>query len=76
LIFAITETVTWIRVEKPTFDLIGVVLGSLALAAALVSLALVLGLVFALVLIRRDRHPGAPSLEALSLHIDRPAHLS
>jgi hypothetical protein len=74
LIFTVAETVTWIRVEKPTFDLIGVVLGSLALAGALVGVALVLGLAFALVLIRRDRAVGRPPLEAL--HLDRPASLS
>ncbi len=76
MIFAVAETVTWIRVEKPTFDLIGVVLGSLALAAALVGVALVLGLAFALVLIRRDRSVDGGPLDALSLHVDRPASLS
>jgi ABC-type spermidine/putrescine transport system permease subunit I len=76
LIFAVTETVTWIRVEKPAFDLIGVVLGSLALAAAIAGVTLVLGLTFALVLIRRDRHPGPPAQGVLSLHLDRPAPLS
>jgi ABC-type Fe3+ transport system permease subunit len=76
LIFAVAETVTWIRVEKPTFDLIGVVLGSLALAAALVAVALVLGLAFALVLIRRDRPGDRAPLDALSLHLGRPGSLS
>lgn len=76
MILAVVETVTWIRVEKPTFDLIGVVLGSLALAAALVGVALVLGLVFALMLIRRDRRVGGTPLDALSLNLDRPARLS
>ncbi len=75
MILAVVETVTWIRVEKPTFDLIGVVLGSLALAAALVGIALVLGLAFALVLIRRDRRIVGTPLDALSLNLDRPAPL-
>jgi hypothetical protein len=73
LILRVTEAITWIKVEKPTFDLIGVVLGSLALAATLVVVAFLLGLAFALVLIRRaTRHPPT-SLEALSLHLDHPA---
>jgi hypothetical protein len=73
LTLALTETITWIKVEKPAFDLVGVVLGSLTLAGALVVVALLLGLVFALVLIRRDsHHPPAP-LEALSLHLDHSA---
>ena len=73
MILAAAQAITWIKVEKPTFDLIGVVLGSLTLAAALGVLALLLGLAFALVLIRRDtRHPATP-LEALSLHLDHPA---
>jgi len=73
LSLAVTETITWIKVEKPTFDLIGVVLGSLALAGALAVMALLLGLVFALVLIRRDSHQPSAPLEALSLHLDHPA---
>jgi hypothetical protein len=73
LTLAATQAITWIKVEKPTFDLIGVVVGSLTLAGALVVVALLLGLIFALVLIRRDsHHPPAP-FEALSLHLDHPA---
>jgi len=37
--------VTWIKVEKPTFDLVGVVLGSFKLAGVLLVVALALGLV-------------------------------
>jgi ABC-type spermidine/putrescine transport system permease subunit II len=72
LIFAVGETVTWIHVEKPTFDLIGVVLGSLALAGLLVLVAVLMGLLFALLLIRRDRTLRPPALDAVSLHLDRP----
>ena len=75
MILRVAETVTWIRVEKPTFDLVGVVLGSLALSAALVGVALVLGLGFALLLIRRDTRNPPPPLEAVSLHLDRPVSL-
>ena len=39
----VLETVTWIKVEKPVFDLVGVVLNSLGLAflCAVVSFTLV-----------------------------------
>ena len=73
MIFAATQTITWIRVEKPTFDLIGVVLGSLALAGTLVVLACLLGLAFAIILIRRTTRHSPTSLETLSLHLDHPA---
>ena len=58
LVFRAAETVTWIKVEKPVFDLVGVVLYSLGLAAICAIVALVLGLVLGAVFIaRRRRHP-------------------
>ena len=36
--------VTWVKVEKPTFDLVGVVLGSFRLAGVLLLVALALGI--------------------------------
>lgn len=66
--------VTWIRVEKPTFDLVGVVLGSFRLAGTLLVVALVLGCVFGAALILSRRRPAAGSpLDAVSLHLGRPS---
>ena len=63
--------VTWIKVEKPTFDLVGVVLGSFQLAGFLLVLALVLGIVFGAALILTRRRPAAaPPLDDVSLHLD------
>jgi len=47
--------VTWIRVEKPTFDLVGVLLSSLELTGFILAVALVLGILLGVSLIRRRR---------------------
>jgi hypothetical protein len=49
------ESVMWIKVTKPTFDLVGVLLSSLGLTTILVGVAVVLGVVFGLSLIIRRR---------------------
>lgn len=66
--------ITWIKVEKPTFDLVGVVLGSFQLAGILLVSALLLGILIGMiwVLARRRRAPGPP-LDEISLHLDLPA---
>jgi hypothetical protein len=62
--------VTWIKVEKPTFDLVGVVLGSFRLAGILLVVALVLGVVFGTALILARRRPTSSSpLDDVSLHL-------
>jgi hypothetical protein len=61
--------VTWVKVEKPTFDLVGVVLGSFKLAGVLLLAALVLGVVFGTSLILSRRRP-ARALDDVSLHLD------
>ena len=63
--------VTWIKVEKPTFDLVGVVLGSFRLAGALLVVAFVLGVFFGAVLIRSRRRPQPPPFDEVSLHLGR-----
>jgi hypothetical protein len=63
--------ITWIKVEKPTFDLVGVVLGSFQLAGVLLLLALALGIVFGAGLIRSRRRPLPTPLDTVSLHLDR-----
>lgn len=66
----IEPAVTWIKVEKPTFDLVGVVLGSFRLAGFLLLLALALGIFFGVALVRaRRRRPTVP-LDRVSLHLD------
>ena len=66
--------ITWIKVEKPTFDLVGVVLGSFKLAGILVAGALLCGVVIGVgrVLAQRRRNPASP-LDDVSLHLDSPA---
>jgi hypothetical protein len=63
--------ITWIKVEKPVFDLVGVVLGSFKLAGAMLVAALVSGLLVGGVLIlARRRRTSAPPLDDVSLHLD------
>jgi hypothetical protein len=50
--------ITWIKVEKPTFDLLGLVLGSFRLAGALLLVALVLGVALGCFLILSRRRGG------------------
>jgi hypothetical protein len=62
--------VTWIKVEKPTFDLVGVVLDSFKITGVLLVVALVLGLTFGTWLIRSRRRKAIPPLDDVSLHLD------
>ena len=66
----LAQAVTWIKVEKPSFDLVGVVLGSFRLAGVLLLVALVLGLVFGAALILVRRRPVPRPLDEVSLHLD------
>lgn len=51
-------SVTWIKVERPTFDLVGVIVSSLSLAGLLAVATLGLGSLAGLAIIRyRRRHP-------------------
>lgn len=51
-------SITWIRVEKPVFDLAGVILSSLGLTGVCVAVAVVLGCLWGAVLIRRTMRRG------------------
>lgn len=62
--------VTWIKVEKPSFDLVGLVLGSFRLAGVLLLVALALGLLFGAALILSRRRFTAVPLDDVSLHLD------
>jgi hypothetical protein len=55
LILLAQQNVTWIKVEKPVFDLVGVVLYSLGLAGLCAIIALVLGSALGIVFIVRNR---------------------
>jgi hypothetical protein len=62
-------SVIWIRLEKPTFDLIGVILSSLGITGICVGVALALGACWGFVLIRRGRR-RAPLQAELALRLD------
>jgi hypothetical protein len=64
-----SETVTWIKVDRPTFDLVGVVLSSLGLAGICAGVALTLGAVLGIGFIVRGRRAPSPLSERLSLHL-------
>jgi hypothetical protein len=62
--------ITWIKLEKPTLDLVGVVLGSFRLAGILLVVAFVLGVVFGAALILARRRPLPAPMDRVSLHLD------
>ena len=69
---AAPPNVTWIKVEKPVFDLVGVVLYSLGLAGICALVALALGSVLGFALIARTRKlerqpPGERGLTLVEL---------
>jgi hypothetical protein len=70
LLLNLAPAVTWIKIEKPVFDLTGVVLGSFRLAGALLVLALTLGLLLGAALVRSRRRSRGSPLDAVSLHLD------
>lgn len=63
------ETVTWIKVDRPTFDLVGVVLSSLGLAGICAGVAFSLGLVLGIGFIVRGRRNPSAFSDRLSLHL-------
>jgi hypothetical protein len=69
-LLALEPIVTWIKVEKPTFDLVGVVLGSFWLAGILLVLALGLGLLLGAALLRSRRRAAETPIESVSLRLD------
>jgi ABC-type spermidine/putrescine transport system permease subunit II len=65
----LAQSVTWIKVEKPVFDLVGVVLNSLGLAAICALVAFTLGTALGLAFIARRRREAESWAEGISLHL-------
>ena len=63
------DSITWIKVEPPTFDLFGVLLSSLKFTGIVVLSGFVLGAALGVVFILRSRR-AASELDPLSLRID------
>jgi hypothetical protein len=60
-----TVPTLFVRVERPTFDLVGVVLNSLSIAGICAATALLLGVVLGVsAILRRRRHPPASFAES------------
>ena len=68
--------ITWIKVEKPVFDLVGVVLNSLGLAAICAGIAFALGLALGIAFIARRRRQSDSWSETVSLHLEAPRGLT
>lgn len=66
------ESVTWIKVEKPVFDLVGVVLSSLGLAFICAAVSFVLGLALGAWFVARRRRQALSWSEEISLHLGGP----
>jgi hypothetical protein len=65
----LAENITWVRVEKPTFDLGGVLLASLQIVGSLLVVAILLGSFFGLLLLAWRRRK-AESLGPVSLQLE------
>jgi ABC-type dipeptide/oligopeptide/nickel transport system permease component len=66
------ETVTWIKVEKPVFDLVGVVLNSLGLAFLCAVVSFSLGIVLGAYFVVRRRRQALTWSDEISLHLAGP----
>jgi hypothetical protein len=55
----VQEQVTWVKVDPPTLDLVGLVLGAFSLAGVLVGIAFGLGILFGLLRILHARSRSA-----------------
>jgi hypothetical protein len=69
LILLVADSITWIKVQKPTFDLVGVILSSLGIAAICVGVALALGTALGLGFILHRRRFPPPSWADDGLHL-------
>lgn len=68
-----SSQVTWIRVEKPVFDLAGILVSSLGITGICVAVALLLGAAWGAWLVRRNTRRPVPGPDAgLTLRVIRP----
>ena len=72
MIFQVLETVTWIKVEKPVFDLVGVVLSSLGLAFICAGVSFALGIALGAFFVARRRRQAQTWSEEISLGLAGP----
>ena len=64
------QVVTWIKVQKPALDLVGLILGSIVATTLLALVALLLGTLGGLGLIRRRARSNAePGSHLIRLHL-------
>ena len=69
------ENITWVKVDRPVFDLVGVVLSSLGLAGICAGVALGLGTALGIGFILRRRREPRDFAERMSLHLlEAPPH--
>lgn len=66
------EPIIWIRIEQPTFDLVGVVLSSLGIAGICAGVALALGVLYGSYLILHGRRREPPLAVHLELQAGTP----
>jgi hypothetical protein len=67
----VAETITWIKVEKPAFNLVGVILGALAATGVLVICSVVLGLLLGVLTIVRRQRQASPPDAIVRLNLSR-----
>ncbi len=65
--------VVWVKIEKPVYDVVGVIVSSLTFTLALVLLALLGGALLAFGFIARGRRFGAEPQAPLNLGLDADA---
>ena len=65
----VAQSVTWIQVQRPQFDLFGVLVSSLQITGGLLVLALVLGSITGVTLLWLRRRQDRSPLEPVSLHL-------
>ena len=69
------QAITWVKVDRPVFDLVGVVLSSLGLAGICAGVALGLGTALGTWFIVRGRREPQSLADRLSLHLlEAPPH--
>jgi hypothetical protein len=69
------QAITWVKVDRPVFDLVGVVLSSLGLAGICAGVALGLGTALGIGFIVRARRQPRDLADRMSLHLlEAPPH--